>query len=221
MAADKLSIYNDALAALGERNIASLTENREPRRVLDQFWTPTVNYCLEQGFWKHAKRVIEAPALANVVPQFGYNCAIALPNDLIRIYVGSATPVLNPPLLDYKDEAGYIFSNVDPLYLAYISGDPMYGWNLGRWQNSFTQYVVARLARKAWKIAKSAQVLKILVEEERKARMVAKANDAMSDPPGFSPTSTWVRARRGAMWGSGGDQGTGSASGGSINMGPG
>lgn len=218
MAADKLSCYNDALAALGERNLASLTENREPRRVLDQFWTPTVNYCLEQGFWKHAKRVVEMPALTSVIPQFGYNCAIALPNDFVRVYVASASPVLNPPLLDYKLEAGYIFSNVDPLYLDYISSDPSYGWNLGRWPSSFTQYVVARLARKAWKIAKSVSLFKELVSEERKSKTIAKANDAMNDPPGFAPTSSWVRARRGATWGG---EGTGSPTGGSVNMGPG
>ena len=35
MANDQLSLYNNALTVLGERKIASLTENREPRRVLD------------------------------------------------------------------------------------------------------------------------------------------------------------------------------------------
>lgn len=219
MAADKLSIYNDALAALGERNLASLTENREPRRTLDQHYTPVVNYCLEQGFWKHAKRAAQFPALPNVIPQFGYNCAIALPNDFIRTYVASSSPTFNPPCLDYKEEAGYIFSNTDPMYLDYISSDPSYGWNLGRWPTSFTQYVVSRLARKAWKIAKSVDLFKELVSEERKQKTIAKANDAMNDPPGFAPTSSWVRSRQRGV---GEDtQGSGSPTGGSVNMGPG
>ena len=35
MAASKLSIYNQALGHLGERRLATLSEPREPRRVLE------------------------------------------------------------------------------------------------------------------------------------------------------------------------------------------
>jgi hypothetical protein len=47
MSASKLKLYNDALGILGERRLASLTENREPRRVLDEVWDAgkgVVNY---------------------------------------------------------------------------------------------------------------------------------------------------------------------------------
>ena len=38
---DRLDVYNGALRRLGSRRLASLTENREPRRVLDGF-SPSV-----------------------------------------------------------------------------------------------------------------------------------------------------------------------------------
>ena len=44
---DKLTVYNETLGLLGERKLASLTEQREPRRVLDGFWDQTVAYCLD------------------------------------------------------------------------------------------------------------------------------------------------------------------------------
>lgn len=219
--ADKLSIYNFALLAIEERNIASLTENREPRRVLDQLWTPQVNFCLEQGFWKHAKRVLQMPASTTVIPQFGYNCAVAIPNDWIKTYVISSSPSLTPPLLDYKTEAGYIFSNADPLYLDYISSDPSYGWNLGRWSQTFANYVGYNLGKMAaGRLAKSDKIVERVTKLEYRGKRDAKAIDAMNDPPGFSPTSSWIRARRGNTFGNN-DGGSGSPTGGSVNMGPG
>ena len=42
----QLFIYNEALGHLGERVLASLTEGREPRRVLDSYWSDVVAYAL-------------------------------------------------------------------------------------------------------------------------------------------------------------------------------
>ena len=52
MAMNLLALYNIALFAIGERAIASLTESREPRRLLDEVWSRGVGAttaCLEQG----------------------------------------------------------------------------------------------------------------------------------------------------------------------------
>ena len=51
MAIDKLSVYNNALILIGERTLTALTENREPRRLLDSsFDFDAINYCLEEAF---------------------------------------------------------------------------------------------------------------------------------------------------------------------------
>ena len=48
MAVTKLSLYNDTLQLLGERRLASDTEDREPRYDLDSLYdNGAVDYCLE------------------------------------------------------------------------------------------------------------------------------------------------------------------------------
>ncbi len=38
MAVDQLSLYNRALLIMGQRFLSDLSEEREPRRLLDQVW---------------------------------------------------------------------------------------------------------------------------------------------------------------------------------------
>lgn len=216
---DKLSLYNEALGFLEERHLASLSENREPRRVLDDYWNSVPLYCLEQGLFRFAKRVVSIDASTTVTPAFGFNNAFRIPDDWIRTVVVSTSPDLDPPLLQYNEETGYWFANATPLYVSYVSSDPLYGMNLGAWPQAFADYVALRLARKAAKrITGSAELLAGpggLINQEDRARRITKANDAMNDPPGMPPVPFWARARRGAfgpggLWfGSGGSGGTG------------
>ena len=46
--ASKLSIYNGALRAIGERRLASLTEDRASRRELDDAYDDVVANCLSR-----------------------------------------------------------------------------------------------------------------------------------------------------------------------------
>ncbi len=66
MAADKYAIYNMALAHLQERKLARLSngnlENREPKRVLDDFWDQEVAFCLERHFWNFIYRTVQLDA---------------------------------------------------------------------------------------------------------------------------------------------------------------
>jgi len=216
---DKLTLYNEALGHLKERRLASLSENREPRRVLDDYFTSTPRYCLEQGLFRFAKRVTQIDASSTTIPAFGYNSAFRIPDDWIRTVVISTSPDLDPPLLQYNEEAGYWYANATPLYVSYVSSDPLYGMDLGSWPEAFADYVALRLARKGCKrITGSDDLLKGpqgLIAQEDKARRITKANDAMNDPPGMPPVPFWARARRGAfgpggLWfGSGGSGGTG------------
>ncbi len=64
----KLSIFNDALAHLGELKLASLTENREARHVLDDTWSGRVTFCLERAFWNFAMRSVELAASDTLAP---------------------------------------------------------------------------------------------------------------------------------------------------------
>ncbi len=148
---DKLSVYNLALGHLEQRRLASLSENREPRRVLDDYWEHAVAYCLERKFWNFMYRTVSIEASASVDPAFGYLYAHKIPDDWIRTRRLSAVATLDPPLLQVAEETGYWFTNITPIYVQYNSNNAQYGMDLGAWPESFTDYVSKRLARSACK----------------------------------------------------------------------
>lgn len=201
MAFDKLGIYNLALGHMRERRLASLAEAREPRRVLDDNWDFVVASCLEEGLWNFCDRTVLLDADPNIAPAFGFTSAFAKPDDWVRTEVVSTSETLDPPLLQYVDEAGYWYANFSPLYVKFISNDPQYGMDLSRWPASFVDFVALRLAKvTAPRIVNNNETTALIEKREVRAMRNAKAKDALNQPPGFPPVSTWVRARRGFMW---------------------
>ena len=84
----KLDIYNGALLRLASRKLASLTEGRESRRVLDQYWgaqNKIVSYALERGDWNFALRARKLEADTAVEPQWGWTYAYEKPTDFRRL----------------------------------------------------------------------------------------------------------------------------------------
>ena len=195
--ADSLSCYNEALGLLGERKLASLAENREPRRVLDDCWDGVVAWCLQRGYWKHAKRTMRIEASPSIVPTFGPRFAFTKPADLVRVYLVSGDERLTPGF-SYLDENGVWYADADAIYVTYISDDPAFGMDLSLWGEMFTQYVVTRLALKAYgRIASSRITRELLERDEKRAMNVALGVDAMEGPPVAPPRNSWVNARGG------------------------
>lgn len=192
-----------ALLNLEERRLSSLTENREPRRVLDDYYNHAIGYCQEQGLWAFMVRSVQQDASTTIIPGFGYLYAFNLANDWVRTVLVSTSPTFRPPLTDYREEAGFLYGNFTPLYISYVSNDPLYGMNLGAWPSVFTEFVSLTMARMACKrITGSTELLQGefgLLNREKKARIDARSKDAMNLPPGFMPESTWARARRGFL----------------------
>lgn len=198
--ATKLGLYNDALTThLGERRLASLTEDREPRHNLDAVYDAAVKFCLEEGNWDFAMRAVKIEKSAAVTPAFGYRFAFAKPVDWIRSFIISPSELLEPALVDKQitDEAGYWYADVDPLYVKYVSLDSAYGLDLARWPESFTNYVGCYLANKIVspttssesKLDRLAKALKLL-------RSNALAKDAINAPVSFPPRGAWSRSRQ-------------------------
>lgn len=216
---DRLTLYNLALGHLEERRLATLNDASEPRRVLDDYFNHAAGYCMEQGLWAFMVRSVQMDASTSNIPGSSWNSAdkpssppvpvgmqyaFGLPNDWVRTVVVSTSPTLDPPLTQYREEgARWLYANFTPIYLAYVSSDPQYGFNLGAWPEVFTEFVSIALARMACKrITGSTELLRGpegLREQEKRARIDARSKDAMNLPPGFMPQSTWVRARRGFM----------------------
>ena len=145
--ATQLSLYNEALRICGERKLASLTENREPRRILDSVWDANaINYCLEQGQWKFAIRTAKLENNASMEPAFGYQYGFDKPTDLIRLTALCSDEYFNVPLTQYSEEAGYWFSDLDEIYIQYVSNDASYGNDFSLYPETYMRYVASYLA---------------------------------------------------------------------------
>ena len=183
----------------GERKLASLTENREPRRLLDDvFDGGAVKTCLEAGFWNMATRSIKIEFDPSVSPDFGFTRAFAKPSDWVRTSAVSTSEYFRPPLKDnqFSDEAGYWFADIDTLYVKMVSDGADYGGDLGNWTESFTRYFEAYLAhRVAFKLTRSQKVLGEIEEELKKRLKGASAKDAMNSGTSIPPEGSWNRAR--------------------------
>lgn len=204
---DKLVLYNMALAHLLEGSLASLSEGVEKRRTLDTFWDNAVKVCLGETFWKFAKRTVSIDASGSVEPAFGFQNAFRVPDDWIRTDEMSGYEQLQPPLIDVRLEAGYWYANVTPIFLSYISSDPLYGLNIGGWPEEFVDFVALELACKTCKrITGKADLLespKGLLVQRRGAMRRAMGNDAQNDPIKFPPRGSWATSRRGYRVGRG------------------
>lgn len=193
---DKLSVYQRALYHIGERKLASLTENREPRRALDDHWSSGVGYCLEAALWNFAIRAVEVASSPSVVPTFGFTFAFAKPDDWLRTASLSDNERFDPPLTSYRDEVGFWWADSDPLYVTYVSNDTSYGFDLSKWPESFSEYVAVHLARMICKrITNGATMHADLRKEEAQCKLTAVTRDAMNDSVKFRPLGTWVRSR--------------------------
>lgn len=216
MATTRLKIYNGALLICGERALASITENREPRHLLDNVWNDGGNrYCLEQGQWNFAMRTAKMTYDPDVEPAFGYRYAFQKPTDWVDTSAVCQDPFFNVPLMQYADEIQWWFASLDTIYCKWVSDDENYGLNLANWPSSFTEYVKHFYASKV--------IMKLTGDKQRQqtllgppgrpdkgtlgyALQLAKNRDAMAKPPQRPAQGGWSRARQGG-WGTGRDGG--------------
>jgi hypothetical protein len=196
--ATKLGLYNQALAEhLDERRLRALTENREARRAMDDAWDgPTIRACLQAGFWNFAVRSAMLEASPSVEPEFGYRYAFDKPADWVRSVAVAIDEQYTAPMLEFNDEAGYWFANLDVIYVRYVSDDTEYGMNMADWPSNFEKYVAASLALAACgRITGSRTDKAALAETIKRLRSDAKTSDAMDEGTKFAPLGAWVRSR--------------------------
>ena len=213
MATTKLKIYNGALMLCEARSIASLSVNEEARRLLDEVYDDGgVRYCLEQGQWRFAMRTSKFSYDTGITPSFGYRRAFAKPVDWVNTSAVCSDEYFNSPLLAYTDEAGFWYSDLDEIYVKYVSDHVDFGLNFALWPYSFTEYVKAYFASKiAGKIAANEKIVAALIGRGgilENSHLTAKNRDAMAEPTKFPPRGSWVQARtgNGGDWRDGGNR---------------
>lgn len=200
---DRLKLYNGALQLVGARDLSSLTEEQETRRQLDLAWNDgAVRFCLEQAQWKFAMRGARIDYNPSIEPTWGLRRAFTKPDDWVITSALCSDEFFQTPLLQYVDEAGFWYADVDEIYVRYVSDDSSYGGDLSRWPFSFADYVKAYLAAKV--------VAKLTGDKEIRDRIlhprdgiltralgVAKNKDAMAGPTLFPAPGSWVSSRFG------------------------
>lgn len=195
----RLTIYQGALRLLGERLLASLTENREPRRMLDASWDDNVvDRALEAGDWLFATRSMMYDYSPSVEPEFGFRRAFNKPTDWKRTSALASDEYFQNPLTDrqYNDEVGYWWADPDTIYVKYVSNDSAYGGDMSRWPQSFVKYVEALMAADiAMPLTQNESKWKNMLKISEMALVDAMSKNAMASGAKFPPRSGWVTAR--------------------------
>lgn len=194
--AQKLTVINKALSHLGETKLASLTENREARHVMDDEWTGAIKRSLGRGFWNFATRTVQLAESNSLEPAFGMTAAFEKPEDWLRTYRISDNERFDPQLNRFEDRGGGWFADTTELFVEYISTDNEWGFDLGKWPQSFEDTVAFDLALAAcFRITGSDSRVANLEKMLKKQLAVARSEDAMNEPPRELPLNSWVSSR--------------------------
>ncbi len=196
---DKLSRYNGALRICGDRSLASLTENRESRRLLDAVWNDgAVRACLAKGNWQWATRTQQINYDSSYDPDFGYRYAFPYPSDCVRTVAISDDEYFSEGMTQFVDERKIWFADVDKIYVKFVSDDSSYGGDLSLWPESFNDlidsYLAMNIISKLTGIVTSVESVK---DTYKKALSEAQGLDGLNRPTTFPSRGNWNRARNG------------------------
>lgn len=177
----------------------TVTENRESRRALDDVWDRGgVRTCLAEGLWNFAMRSAKWDYSPDITPSFGYKRAFDHPTDWVRWAGVFEDEYQNVPLLRYVDESGFLYADLDTIYVRWVSDDVQFGMDLSLWSDHFQRYVELYFAAGVVRRLTNSDALEKKVNDQLKAaKDKAKSNDAMDEATIFLPPGTWSQARRG------------------------
>lgn len=195
----QLNIYNGALLMCGERPLSSTSEDRTPRYDLDQVWSDGgVNACLAQGQWYFATRTQQLDYDTGITTSFGYNYAFAIPSDWVTPTAICSDPYLDVPLTEYQIETGYIYCDLQTIYVGFVSNNASYGTDYASWPANFTEWVKAYFASKIiGKLTSDENKQALVIKEEMRLRKLAKSTDAKAKPTRFPAQGSWNSSRQG------------------------
>jgi hypothetical protein len=195
-----LELFNGALLELGERRLASLTDETETRRALDDVWRDggLKDWLLSQGLWNFAMRTTEITFSPSITPGFGYQFAFDKPTDWVRTAAMSADEYFSRPLNAYYDEQQFWFADYETIYVRYVSKDTDFGYDMSQWPPAFSRWIETYMAyRIALRVTGSSNVRDSLYAMQNRLLVDARSQDAMNDAAGFPPAGTWTMSRYG------------------------
>lgn len=196
---DRLSIYNGALTKISERLLNSLSENREPRRILDHVWdNGGIKRCLEAGQWSFAVRSLGLTYSPSIEPQFGYQYAFEEPDDYVRLVGVADSETSKRAMENYEYSNQLFYADYEIIYIRYVSDDNAYGMDFSIWPETFREYVEYYFAYQICpKIANSESKTDKIAERMRDALTQALGTDSQRGPSKRFPSGSWTNARMG------------------------
>lgn len=195
----QLQHYNAALLILGEIKILNLSEDRNAKNVLDDIWNNNlIDKVLVQGSWNFAIDTSMFSYETGLEPQFGHRYVFEKPTDFVKTAAISGNSALSPPLMSYRDEAGFWYADTPSIYVSYVSNHADFGGTPENWPEPFNEYVDAYLAFKSCMAITSSKSKTLDAKKLAKEMLMdARGKDAISEAPKFFPQGTFVSSRRG------------------------
>lgn len=199
----KLRIYNRALFHLGSRQLASLSEEREPRRVLDEIWGSSdeaVEFALSKASWGFGLRVVQWTLDESLETQFGWSYAFEKPTDYVRLEALSTDPRFLITLSGdrYAVENNYILTDYQLIYAKYVSNGNEFGFDSGLWTEPFIEYLGYYLAyHGAPRINGSFDEKEYLRKQMNRHLQNARSENTMEKGTRRLQSGNWARSRSG------------------------
>ena len=193
--ATKLQLYNQALLLMKERRLSGLTEDRESRRTIDEFYDQVVQFCLEQGMWKFAMR--SASLTQAGAGAYGFTYTFNKPSDLVHTFLVGDDTAYDPPLVyTFVDEGTIYYANTSPLRIRYSSNHATLGGGLlSAWPQGFAFYVACELAAwTAYAITGNENVAMMLDKKAKIMLANSLSLHSLVNPPGLLPLNSDARA---------------------------
>jgi hypothetical protein len=116
-----------------------------------------VRACLEMGQWNFAMRTIQIDYDSGVEPSSATPARSPSPPTGCSPRPCASDEFFRFPLTRYTDEAGYWYSDLDTLYVRYVSDDVAYGLNMNHWPESFREW---------WRSTSASKVIRKLANSE-------------------------------------------------------
>jgi len=186
-------VYNDALLILGLSKIVANTDDSHRRSVIDTAIDANlVEFMLEDIGWNWAITSTKILQDQSLEPDWGYRYVFNKPLDLLRLDGVFADEYFQRPLKLYLDEGGNFFSDVDEIYLKYVS--TTFTSSPDGWASSFRKLIAGRLAKETCMTLAPDKYKEVMMEYEDRYSS-AKSIDAMQSPPRILAEGSWVRSR--------------------------
>lgn len=202
--ASQLTIYNRALQMAGERELSTLSDAVESRRLLDNVWdNGCIDACLSEAQWLFAMRTQQIDYDPSIEPPFGYQRALNKPSDLILLSALCSDGHLRSPITMYQDDVDNWYCDYDTIYVRFVSNDTDYGGNLGNWPATFAEFVAGHLAGNIiLKLTGDMNKMEAFLnpanpEHSLWGRLLlqAKSRNAMGNPSQMMAAGSWVKSR--------------------------